>query len=491
MNYKGLRIASVNGQGAEGCGVQRTSAELQLWAKKVGAIVDFYSFDVKKYSRGAGHDMNIISFKPKDFESITEKLNNNYDIVMFMSYPHTKYDHDHSKKFYHTLYKGIQKPLKVMFIHEIHKMNIDKVSYLVPMLYNADMVFHFDIDTWFSTTVDKLGIKHINDRLNKYTLWINFDELDAYRQRYINNKKAGLVSVTRWSSLKNIGRSIEIMGQLKKLDKNQDCFVKGVERSIGAKFDILDRKDIFYHNNGGRVDGNGPVDVYGPVTRNEGLDCVASHLFSSSFFSLPNKPENYGNRMEYTQIEIIGVGTIPIFDMHWAKNNKLNDGRTYWDVPFSAIYTDGTNIKEVAKTLIEISKNPEVQKDYLDTSYQLVKNEFDADIVIPRTIELIKSKGKNTEQLSDYEIYQKLVNKDFADSIKELEEAGEMPVLGIGEFENQEVSKLVGSKQVLVKKCKEKKVKEKKEKKTKTSIKKDDKKIIANVKSKAKTKSLF
>jgi glycosyltransferase involved in cell wall biosynthesis len=452
--YKGVRIATVNGQGAEGCGVQRTSAELQLWAKKVGATVDFYSFDLKKYSRGAGHDMDIKLFNMKNIKETAENLNDNYDLVMFMSYPHNKYPHEACKAFYYDFYEKITKPQKAFYMHEIHKGNIDKVTYLVPMIVNADVVFHFDTNTWFSTTVDSLGFQKIGDRLHKYTLWMNFDELDKYRQKYLLTKKPGVVSVTRWSSLKNIRRSIDIMDSVQKKNKDWFCEVRGVERSIGAKFDILDYEKTIYVNPNGNEDNkhNGTVRVYGPVTRNEGLDLVAQHQFSTSFYSLPSKPENYGNRMEYTQIEIIGVGTIPIFDKHWAENNFLSDGRKYARVPYSAIYTDGSDTDALADDLINMSD--EIKQKFIETSYDLVHKEFNADIVIPKAIDLIMSKGKNPKQMTIREMCRKFVNTEFADGIAKLEKEGKLPVLGIGEFEACSIEYLDGAKQCAVKKVK-------------------------------------
>lgn len=457
--YKGLKIATVNGQGAEGCGVQRTSGELQLWAKRVGATVDFYSLDFKKYSRGKGHDMSIIPFSVDEIPSIGQKLNDDYDIVMFMSYPHNKFPHDVSKSFYYELYEKIQKPQKAVYIHEIHKLNIDKVMYLVPMICNADIVFHFDTNTWFSNTVDSLGFQKKNDRLHKYTLWMNFEELDEYRQKYKDDKDPGLVSVTRWSSLKNIRRSIDIMDNLQKINPEASCKVHGVERSIGAKFDILDYDKTIYVNPKGNKDNEelGTVCVHGPVERNKGLDLVASHMFSSSFFSLPKATFNYGNRMEYTQIEIVGVGTIPIFDKNWAEFNHTKDGRRYIDIPYSAIYTDGTDTKEVAEKLNELYNNKEEAQKYLDTSYQLVNDEFNANHVIPDAIDLIKSVGKNKNQRSVYQICEDFVNTEMAEGIDKLEKDGKIPVLGIGEFETPVICHLEGSKENVIKKLKFKK----------------------------------
>lgn len=453
--YKGLKIANIAGKGADGCGVQRTTAEAMIWAEKNDCTVDYYAYD-KKFGRADGHNMEMKIFNMKNIKETAKYINDNYDIVMFMNYPGNKHDHDYSKAFYYELFEKIQNPIKVFYEHDIHKGQIDKTSYLVPMLVNSDLVFHFDTDTWFSKTIDELEFKKIGDRLNKYTLWMNFDELDKWRNKYLNKKKPGIVSVTRWSSLKNIRRSIDIMAEAQKLRPKWDSHVHGVERSIGAKFDIIDYERAMYVNTNGRKENEeqGEVCVYGPVTRNEGLDLVSSHMFSSSFFSLPKAPQNYGNRMEYTQIEIVGVGTIPIFDKHWAENNSLNDGRRYIDVPYSAIYTDGTNTREVAENLIEISEDKDLKEKYLETSYNLVKNEFNADIVIPKAIDFILFKGKIKEQKSVYEICDEYVNHEFAEEIKKLEDNDKLPIFGIGEFKNVEIYCLNEHKQELVKKIK-------------------------------------
>lgn len=452
--YAGLKIASISGKGADGCGVQKVSKELQVWGKKNDVLVDYFAYD-KKFGRANGHDMEIKYFNMDNIKEMAQSINNNYDIVMFMNYPSNKHDHDYSKAFYYDFYEVIQKPLKVFMELDIHKGQIDKTPYLIPMIYNADVVEHYNIDTWFSVAIDKLGIAKIHERLFKYTLWLNFDELDIVRQKYINKKKKGFVSVTRWSSLKNVRRSIDIIDAVQKLEPDWDCNIFGIERSIGAKFDILDYEKTKYMNaDGSSHNEKGTVCVHGPIVQTQGIEEVASHTFASAFFSLPKNPENYGDRMEFTQIEIPASGTIPIFDLHWAKNNKTNSGVAYYDIPYSAIYTDGTDIDEVANLLVDLANDPEEMQKYLDTSYNLVKDEFGADTVIPKAIDLIQKVGKNKNQKTVYEIYEELANIEYANGIKQLEEDGKLPVLGIGELETPTVEYLEGAKQVLVKKIK-------------------------------------
>jgi hypothetical protein len=147
------------------------------------------------------------------------------------------------------------------------------------------------------------------------------------------------------------------------------------------------------------------------------------------------------------------VGTIPVFDKHWAENNRLSSGQRYIDVPYSAIYTDGTNLEEVADKILDLGKNPTEMQKYLDSGYEMVKSEFDADVVIPKALDLIMRVGKNQKQMSIDEICREFTNDDFSYEVSVLQKEGKLPVLGIGEFVDKEVHYLKEGKQVLVKKC--------------------------------------
>ena len=62
MNYKGLKIAVIYGQGLEGCGVSATTTQLQLWANKTGAIVTPFIFKNKTYIRSSAHEIQNIEY---------------------------------------------------------------------------------------------------------------------------------------------------------------------------------------------------------------------------------------------------------------------------------------------------------------------------------------------------------------------------------------------------------------------------------------------
>jgi len=463
LKYKGLSIATIYGQGMENCGVTRTHAELKIWAEKNECNTHVYAY-TRKYSRDGAHDIGDMHYfgtpkKNKPIKSLIETaqyINDNYDIVMFMNYPNAKSDPEYYKGFYFDFFQIIQKPLKTVYIHEIRGAQFNRLAYLVPMIVNADIVFHFDVTSDLSKSINDIGLQKINGRLHKYTLWMNFDDLDQWRYKYVNKKILGVASVTRWSSSKNVRRTIDLMDKVQKLRPDWDCQIHGIERSMGAKIDVLDYEKTIYDNGNGKLDNeeHGSVRVCGPINRNVGVDIVSSHMFATAFWSMPKDPQNYCDRMEYSQIEIIGAGTIPILDKHWGQHNKTRDGRFYYDIPYSAIYTDGSDTEEIVNKLIEIEKNKELLQKYLDTSHDLVVQEFGADTIIPEAIETIMSVGKNQNQMSIFDMCSNFVNIRFAEEIHKLEMLGKQPVYNIDAFKDGQINYLEDKKQIFVKKIK-------------------------------------
>ena len=180
-------------------------------------------------------------------------------------------------------------------------------------------------------------------------------------------------------------------------------------------------------------------------------------MFACSFYRMPKAPNDYGDRMEFTQIEIIGSGAIPVFDRHWSENNRTRDGKRYFDIPYSAIYSDKENLEETAQKIIEVANDPELQKKYIETSYKLVKQEFDANIVLPEMFNYILSVGKDENKFkSEKQLIKQLIDKEFIDEFLELHDKyiadNEIPVYGIRElYSNNIFSILDGKKEKEIK----------------------------------------
>jgi hypothetical protein len=156
--------------------------------------------------------------------------------------------------------------------------------------------------------------------------------------------------------------------------------------------------------------------------------------------------------MEYTQIEIIGTGAVPLFDRHWAEHNHTSDGTLYSDIPNFCILSDGKDVQEVAAKIVEMSHNIPLMKKYQQTSFDVAYQEFNADRVIPETLEHIFSMGKDTNKYTDEsELLSALCGPVYAEEVSKFEAEGKIPALGIQEVQGKQLSYLDGAKQVFVK----------------------------------------
>lgn len=450
-NLKDKKIALIMGQSIEGCGVTRNSAEMFLWSKKAGVQLDIYSYDERMYNRRDAHAMDFTSFTRENIDETVEKLNT-YDIVMFNSYPSNKFPKESIIDFYEKVVKGVT-TIKGGFMHELNKTNIDKIPYIVGIMNEMDVIYNFGEETWFSQTISNiLPSKKIGERAKKFTMWFNFEELEEnYRNKYsLADKTKKLLYLGRWTTSKVPRRVLDLAPMLKEKDPSFISELKGIERSIGAKFDIFDHPNTL-DCTGRTPDENstGTVPVYGPYNRDEGMDYLAKSLFGASFYRLPKAPQDYGDRMEYTQIEFAAVGTIPVFDKHWGEHNKTKDGQRYIDIPFSAIYSDEENLEETVEKLLEVANDPSLQEKYRETSLKIVKQEFDANIVLPEMFNYVLSVGKDTNKFkTDDELILSITkNQEYVDVINEQKELGEIVVLGIRELTGNILCVLDGKKE--------------------------------------------
>lgn len=462
-NLKNKKLALVFGQSIEGCGVTRTGAEMQIWAKKQGLELKIYSYDERMYNRREAHVLDFTSFTQENIEETVKELNE-FDVVIFNSYPSAKFENKSIINFYENFIKKIS-TIKVGFMHELNKTNIDKVPLLVGIMNQMDLIYNFSEETWFSKTISSiLPSKEIGKRVKKFTMWFNFEELkEKYRDKFsLEEKENKIMYIGRWTTMKDPRRLLDMAPIIKEKDPEMKIELKGIERSIGAKCDIFDHPNCL-DCTGKNVPQNssGFVPVYGPYVREEGMESLAKCLFGTNLYRMPKSPGDYGDRMEYTQIETIAVGTIPVFDKHWGENNKTRDGRRYIDIPYSAIYSDKENIEDTVNKLISVSKNIEEQKKYRETSFEITKLEFDANIVLPEMFNHIFEIGKDTNKfLSDDELILHITqNPEYVMEFNNQKNNKELVSMGIRELTENILCVLDGKKEKEIKRWKIKKKK--------------------------------
>jgi glycosyltransferase involved in cell wall biosynthesis len=468
MNVQELRtkkFALVYGQSIEGCGVTRNGSEMQHWFDKNQIHFTVYSYDERMYNRRDAHKLSFTPFTRENIDEIVAELNT-YDAVVFNSYPSSKFPDEAIIDFYEKVVKGVT-TVKMGFMHELNKTNIDKIPFVVGIMNQMDLIYNFSEDTWFSKTISTmLPSKTLHERVKKFTMWFNFDVLQPLRDGIkLEDKEKKLLYIGRWTTMKDPRRVLELGPMISAKDPEFKTELIGIERSIGAKCDIFDHPHTLDCT--GKEPKIGPkscVPVYGTYVREEGMQTLAKSLFGCSFYRMPKAPENYGNRMEYTQIEVIAAGSIPVFDKHWGENNRTLDGRRYIDIPYSAIYSDKENLDDTVDQLIKVANDRELQEKIRETSYKIVVDEFSCDNVLPEMFSYILEKGKDENKFkNDRDLIKHLVNPKIQDEYLALYDEytakGRIPVMGIKELTENIFSVLDGKKEEVIKVFKIKKEK--------------------------------
>ena len=84
-----------------------------------------------------------------------------------------------------------------------------------------------------------------------------------------------------------------------------------------------------------------------------------------------------------------------------------------------------------------------------DVGLEVIRTNFDAETVIPLTLEKIFDLGKDTGKVeNDFDLYTQLVDIHFAKGVQAIENNGKIPVLGIKEVTDKELHCLEGWRQV-------------------------------------------
>lgn len=437
-----MKIAIIFGKGLDGCGVTRGAREIQMWGTKYGFQVDVFVFSERKFIRGSGHKVEYTDFVTADIPSISEKLEE-YDLVYLNSYPSASNSKAAIDAFFYDLVLKIKEPVILGMMGEITPQNINKMPHFMGLMNACDVIWTFTEDCYFATTAAKmLPSKKLGERIKKFTMWLNFDDEteDLRNNISLTDKNKELLYLGRWTTMKDPRRVLDMGPALNEIGVPGRLL--GIERSIGAKSDIFDHPftlDLTGKNPSGNPDG---VPVHGPYIRHEGLEKMANTLFGCSFYRMPKDPKGYGDRHEYTQIEIIAVGSIPVFDLHWAENNRIKTGERYIDIPYSGIYSDKLDLQGTIDQINEVANSFDLQKKIRNTSYDIIRSEYDAEHVLPEMFEHVLSLGKDKDKFKTIDEMLLFItnNEDFVEAYNEQKDKGELVALGLGELSTGKIA---------------------------------------------------
>jgi glycosyltransferase involved in cell wall biosynthesis len=436
-----MRVAVVFGKGIDGCGVTRGIVEMQAWAERTGqAQVEVFSLAERVYCRSGYHRWvrKPEEFTPDQCAEVAARLDRDYDVVILNSYPSRLHSPQAVASFYRDLVCRVNRPILVGMMHEIKRMNIDNIPLVLPILNRCDVVPNFSERTWFAENFVRLmPWKTRGVRSRRFRLWIESQPLvDAYRTPAAGRARR-LVYYGRWTTMKDPRRLVNLWPLLTERDPGFQVAMHGLEKSYGMRVDIYDQPGVrfAYTFRDGYQWERGGLPVFGQCKHDHGMTRLGESMFGSSFLRLPKEPENYGDRMEYTQIEMCLVGCVPVFDSHYGAHNLTSDGRPYDTVDHLAIWSDREDLPATADRIIEVANSPTEVERYREAGLSHVRSEFEADVVLPELLQHYASVGKDTSRPEDDALLGLLCGPTGYRRMCEMMDTGMLPAVGFKEAE--------------------------------------------------------
>lgn len=407
-----MRIALIYGKGLDGCGVQRGGIEMISWARKNGHECDLFYVDERSFARGRSHGdiSGYHRMSREDFSDCAEKIDRDYDVVIVNSYPSVKHEDATIQSFYHDFLKKLRRPVVVGMMHEIYRGTIDRIPNLLLILNQCDVVMNFSEDTTFSREFSTIfPSKKLHERVKRFKLWTDVDELVKKSESYgIVDKKKRLTYMGRWTTMKEPARVLNLAPLLVERDHEFKTLLIGIEASIGAKQDIIDHPQSYYYKNvrGYSHEIPEPPDpsktpVYGPYDHHVGMRIMSESMFGASFYRLLKNKNDYGDRMEYTQIEMIALGSIPVFDADFGANNRTASGSTYDSYDRLAVWSRSDDLESTADALVRLANDADERRAYRIAGLDFIRDEFESSVVLPAMLEEIMSAGKDADKYDD------------------------------------------------------------------------------------------
>ena len=408
-----MKIAIVFGKGLDGCGVEKYAAVFQEFLSEE---VDVFSLKEKSFTRSGCHIGPYKEFLPEDMRETAKMLDENYDIVIYNSYPGNSNKPSTIRSFFFDLMLNVNKPITVGMMHEIKKANYERIPMHIAIANQCDQVYNFSTTTDYSTAVKSI-LTHKKDRIRRFAMPMGIN----YKSTPFEQKEKRIIYAGRWTSMKGPNRILNFLN----IPNNEfKANLIGIERSIGAKGDIIDHPNCTYQpkfdNWKEDIDN---FSIFGPYPYDVGQELLSTSMFGYSGFTLPKEPQNYGDRMEYSQMEIFINGTIPVFDKHYGENNVDSNGVRYIDNDKIALWSAEKDLSDVYDQMVEIANNKELYEEYVKNGKEFVYREVSSDIVVPAFVKEIQELGKDENKISFDELLTLVHGENGIENFNKMAEA--------------------------------------------------------------------
>jgi hypothetical protein len=399
-----MKIALTMGRGKEGAGITRFCIELSDFLTKEKIDHDIFILDDKKWGRGG---FQQFSKEPKYItkENISEIHNilNTYTYNFLNSVPSIKHSEWAIKGFLQMV-KDIHTK-KIIFQNDHKIASIHRNANFFEICNLCDGIVSHSINSPFYRKLVELFGDSVRSKFIQLQVGFNFSQLFKYRKE---NHLKKITYLGRYATFKQPDR---LFGFLPYASNNGLLLeMKGVERSLGALnifYDDIEKRisrhDMIEVNrkaleNGLVIDNDkrdlSKIYIFGPYDYVDGMESLSSSLVGADFYHLA--ADAYGDNFEYAQCEIIGAGTVPMFDYHWAENcwiwekGKKTDKR-FVDLDTYGLFVkkDLSNVQEIVEKINDIYSSKALEKKYLECSLEVTREHCDSEYLFENLINAV------------------------------------------------------------------------------------------------------
>jgi glycosyltransferase involved in cell wall biosynthesis len=397
-----MKIALILGRGVEGAGVTRYMIEICNFLKKIDIEHDVFVVDDKKWGRGNSQDMpSYKSITEKNISGFSDHFNSKFDYVFINSVPSIKHSQWAIDGFLEMV-KNV-KVKKIIFQNDHKIASIHRNANFLELCSQCDgIVSHSITSPFYKKLVDEFG-SDVRKKFIQLQVGFDFSQLQKYRKQDHMKK---ITYLGRYATFKQPDRLFGFLPYAKQ--NNILLEMKGVERSLGAlnifyedidnkipKANIIEVNKAFFETGMSAFNTDRSYEhiyIFGPYDYVDGMETLSSSLVGADFYHLD--ADAYGDNFEYAQCEIIGVGTIPMFDYHWASHCYIYENGKKTDKKFIELDTYGlfvkkdlSNVKEIVEKINEIDASKDLKKKYLDCSFEITKNHCDSQFIFQNLLD--------------------------------------------------------------------------------------------------------
>ena len=410
-----MKYTILMGRGIEGTGNTKYAIELQEYINVSGNQCRTFANKDKKWGREKSHQNNIelISFT-KETDTIIKDCETSNKVII-LSVPAKNFDKESIEAFMSIVKRAYELNIPTIYIqvdHRIHSIN--RNFYAIPEYYEffkyiSKVITHSLNGDFVVKFCRKHGIA-LNDLITASDKLNGINGLDFEKYRHywkdFNDKE--------YRTIKFLGRVAAWKGPwlVRELhekyfkDNGYICTLEGIEMSIQSLQFLYDswdpvkivRKDttlwtapdygVKLDNDELEFEHNHTVYMLPPYTNDKAMERMSKQQFGIELLLLDDR--FLSDIMEYAMMEIVAVGTVPVFRKHWAEMFKINGKPLIeYGEDTGTIFLDEDNPEEAVKLMNYLSDNEEAYDRYRMNAYEFYKKYLSNSVIFKQLLELM------------------------------------------------------------------------------------------------------